>query len=231
MPGVLPLDDDSIESPRQQEGDQPVVRVVFARLPKGGAGVAQRQGTGAPQLAKAQPGLLAQVCKVRYSLPAIGAPGRRLMAEQHEAGAPVRGREAGKTGPLRGLQGPHGDIQLLACHEVKGPGPGEVAKCGLKIGAAEDLAGQCHVQPAEFAIGLDLAEGWPVAPGHRQCLFGAQRQVRCEQQAEAQCAVNSGLDMFPDQAEPPCSVSWIPEYESQGGTGPGERHHRHSAPP
>ncbi|MNG95536.1 hypothetical protein D3C79_545760 [compost metagenome] len=153
------------------------------------------------------------------------------MAEQHEAGAPVRGREAGKTGPLRGLQGPHGDIQLLACHEVKGPGPGEVAKCGLKIGAAEDLAGQCHVQPAEFAIGLDLAEGGPVAPGHRQCLFGAQRQVRCEQQAEAQCAVNSGLDMFPDQAEPPCSVSWIPEYVSQGGTGPGERHHRHSAPP
>ncbi|MNP32752.1 hypothetical protein D3C76_1259520 [compost metagenome] len=82
---------------------------------------------------------------MRYPLPAIWAPGGRLVAEQHKAGASVGGREAGETCPLRGLQGTHGDIQLLARHEVQGPGPGEIAKRGLKIGAAEDLAGQGHV--------------------------------------------------------------------------------------
>ncbi len=176
--GVLPLHDDAVEATRQQEGDQPVVRVEFGCLPEGGALLAQGQGAGAPQLAKVQPSRLAQIRQPLQPLPAIGFARPGAMAQQHETGAPVGGREAGKLLPLRGLQGAHGHIQLLVLHEMQGPGPGEVAKHGVKARIMEDLAGQGHVQSTQGTVGVDLAEGGPVAPGYRHRLPGAERQAQ-----------------------------------------------------
>lgn len=176
--GMLPLHDDPVEAPRQQEGEQPVIAVVFTRLPKSGALRAHGQGAGAPQLAKAQPRLATEIRQLGYSLPAIAASLGGALTQQHEAGAPVGSREAGKLLPLRCFQGAHGHIQLLVLHEMQGPGPGEVAKHGVKARVLEDLAGQGHVQSTQGTVGVDLAEGGPVAPGYRHRLPGAERQAQ-----------------------------------------------------
>ena len=201
VPGVLPLHDDAAEATRQQEGDQPVVRVVSAACLR--AGLAQGRG-GRPAAAKVQPSRFQHRSASRSSpCQRSGSPGPGRWLSSTKL-ARRWGPRSGAKRPARGLQGAHGDIQLLALHECRARAQGRLRKVGPRLPCPG--SGGSGSRPAR-RVRHRPRSGWKGASGSRPPTVspGAERQAQDEGKENQHAPDGGGVNILLKQC-PSCSV-------------------------